>query len=593
MYSIQLIQLPLHPSSAWEPTGNIPLAPGILAAAAGLPVESVFPESLLNTMGDQALFHELKKRNPQLVGVTLYLWNMHRSIHLLRKLKRWKPELLVVAGGPEVTTDNLSLLNEQSIDLFVAGEGESFAEDVLSPDKLKNILLTGRKLLGPVASTDSPDRWPDPYRTGHLAVTPGGSVHMESQRGCASLCSYCAYRRTSPVARTVPAYKVLEKIRMFRSRGAEELVFLDPTFNSRTDLPVLLSGMKNLGLSCFAEVKGDLIRSSAITDAFAVAGFSTLEVGLQTMNIEVLHSIGRGGSPVSVLNGASRLAESGVTPVMDLILGLPGDNPENIESAAEELVSRRIHDQVQTFCLSVLPGTELRANADSLGIQYGPAPPYTVTRSGLYTIRDLLQTRERVSDILGYDADPAPRPVLTNTFPGMEIFVPERGIQHTPRSSRHGVLRINTGDAWANRNLIVSRVKERRDTDPYCPLDIVIQSEELFPLDLIEMLNELPEQECYTTEKSKLYDVPGLLRLAVIASPAIDSVWLEECSELALTVIKANSAVSLPGGGTGLLLQGSYDLSALSALYTSAPHLVFFADRELESLWNLDVLGLG
>jgi hypothetical protein len=593
MYPIQLIQLPLHPSSAWEPTGNIPLAPGILAAAAGLPVECVFPEDLVNTMGDKSLFDELKHRNPQLIGVTLYLWNTHRSVYLLRKLKRWNPELLVVAGGPEVTPDNLSLLNESSIDLFVSGEGESFAEEVLSPAKLKKILSTGQKLLGPVASTDPPDNWPDPYRTGHLAVKPGGSVHIESQRGCASLCSYCAYRRTSPVPRIISADKVLEKIRMLRNRGAEELVFLDPTFNSRADLPALLSGMKDLGLSCFAEVKGDLIRSSAITDAFAAAGFNTLEVGLQTMNMEVLHSIGRGGSPVSVLNGASLLAESGVTPVMDLILGLPGDSPKYIESAAEELVSRKIHDQVQTFCLSVLPGTELKASADSLGVKYSSTPPYTVTRSGSYTIRDLLLSRERISDILGYDADPPPRPVLTDTFPGMEIFVPEHGKVLTPPSVRHGVLRINTEDAWSNRDPIVDRVKARRETDPYCPLDVVLQSEQLFPLDLIEMLNELPEQECYTTEKAKLYGVPGLLRLSVIASPATDPVWLEECSKIALTVVIANSPVSLPGGEIGLLLQGSHDLSMLSALYTSAPHLVFFTQRELELLWNLDVLGLG
>jgi hypothetical protein len=211
----------------------------------------------------------------------------------------------------------------------------------------------------------------------------------------------------------------------------------------------------------------------------------------------------------------------------------------------------------------------------------------------MYTIQDLLRARDRVSDILGYDADPPPRSVLTDTFPGMETYVPEHGKLLTSPSTRHGVLRVNTGDAWLYRDLIVNRVMQRRDTDPYCPLDVVIQSEELFPLDLIEMLSKLPEPECYTTQKSKLYAIPGLLRLAVIASPATDPVWLEECSELALTVVRSNSAVSLPGGRVGLLLQGSYDLSVLGALYTSAPHLVFFAQRELELLWNLDVLGLG
>ncbi|MCK5035796.1 MAG: radical SAM protein, partial [Candidatus Sabulitectum sp.] len=329
-----MLQLPLHPSSAWEPTGNIPLASAILAASAALPVESIFPGELLNTLGDTALLQEIKRRDPELLGVTLYMWNRERTLHLLQELKDWKPGLLVVAGGPEVAQDNHLLLAEPSIDLFVAGEGESFASDVLSPEKLRCILESGTKLLGPVVDTDPPDHWPDPYKMGYITPLPGGSVHIETQRGCMSLCSYCAYRRTSPVPRLISADKVLNKIRMLHEMGAGELVFLDPTFNSRPDLKILLEGMSNLGLDCFAEVRSDLIHSSITTDALAGAGFSSLEVGLQTMSSEVLHSIGRGGNPLSILKGASLLKQSGITPIMDLILGLPGDDPANIEQAA-------------------------------------------------------------------------------------------------------------------------------------------------------------------------------------------------------------------------------------------------------------------
>ena len=593
MYTVQLIQLPLHPSTAWEPTGNIPLASALLAAAAALPVESIFPEKLLNTLGDTALLEELKRRDPELLGVTLYLWNRERTLYLLRSLRQWKPELLVVAGGPEVTPDNHALLMESSIDLFVAGEGESFAADVLSPEKLRRILATGQKLLGPVVDTQPPDRWPDPYEKGYLAPHEGGSVHIETQRGCQCLCSYCAYRRTSPIPRMISAETVLKKIRMLHEMGAEELVFLDPTFNSRPDLMILLKGMSHLNIDCFAEVRSDLIHSSATTDALAEAGFNSLEVGLQTMSTKVLHSVGRGGNPLSILKGAVLLKKSGITPIMDLILGLPGDNPENIELAATELVSRDLHEQVQTFCLSVLPGTELRANAKALGIQYEDRPPYTLTQSGPFSIQHLLQARDRISDILGYDAAPPPRPVLSDSFPGMEEFIPEKKQPHISPSVRHGVLRIKTSDPWAYRESILGKVRERREKDPYCPLDVVIQSENLFPLDLIDMLSDFREPECYTTEKAKIYQMPGLLRLAVIMPPATDSNWLMECSEMTLTVVRSHSTVSLPGGQVGLLLSGSHDLAQLSALYSQAPHLVFFAQKELEILWNLDVLGLG
>ncbi len=593
MFDVQLIQLPLHPSTAWEPTGNIALAPALLAAAADLPLNSIFPENLLNTLGDMTLLEEIKKRNPVLLGVTLYLWNRDRTLHLLRELKQWNPNLLIIAGGPEVTSDNEKLLNESSIDLFIAGEGESFAKEVLNPQDLKKILSTGTRLLGPVIDTNPPDFWPDPYHTGHLTPKEGGSVHIETQRGCQCLCSYCAYRRTSPIPRITPAETVLKKIRKLHEMGVEELVFLDPTFNSRLDLPQLLNGMSQFEMSCFAEVRSDLIYSASIPDSLALAGFSSLEVGLQTMSKEVLKSIGRGGNPDSIIRGASLLKDSGITPIIDLILGLPGDDPKNIQLAATELVDKNLHDQVQTFCLSVLPGTELRLNSAKLGISFQDKPPYSLTQSGEYSIKDLLLVRENVSDILGYDADPPPRPMLSDSFPGMEIFVPENKQLKTSPSTRHGVLRINTKDPWFHRQVILTKIKERRNQDPYCPLDIIIQSEKIFPLDLIEIIQEIEEPECYTKAKAEIYDSPGLVRLAVIMAESTNIQWLTECSELTTTTILSNSVTTLPGGNIGLLLKGTYDLSQLSALYSQAPHLIFFADPKLEELWNLDVLGLG
>lgn len=592
MGTVQLIQLPLHPGTAWEPTGNIPLAPAKLAAQAGLPKDSIFPEHLLNTLGDKGLLNELCSRKPDLLAVTLYLWNRQRTINLIKQYRKLHPEVLVVAGGPEVTADNADLLSEKCIDLFVAGEGEHFAKEVLHRESLSELVIAGKRLLGPFRDTSSPDRWPDPYKTGHIKPQPGGSAHVETQRGCGCLCSYCAYRRTSPVPRVMAAETALARIRHLKELGAEELVFLDPTFNARNDLETLLTGMEPLRMESFAEVRGDILKPG---DGVKLkeAGFHSLEVGLQTMSKDVLKGVGRGGDPTSILNGAEILRSSGITPVIDLILGLPGDSPENIVKAAEELTARNLGEQVQTFCLSVLPGTELRANASKLGIKYNDYPPYCLTASGSYSLHNLMEKREQVSDILGYDADPPPRPVLCHSFPGMEILVPEADACNEHPSVRHGVLRIRTEDAWQNREAIMKGILLRREQNPYCPLDIVLESANQFPLDLLDMIKAIPEPQCYDREKSNIYNVPSLVRPAVISVPTADPGWLQACSTLAVTVIKSNSAVGLPGGEVGLLLQGNHDLSTLSALYSQAPHLVFFSDPELEKLWNLDVLGLG
>jgi hypothetical protein len=155
------------------------------------------------------------------------------------------------------------------------------------------------------------------------------------------------------------------------------------------------------------------------------------------------------------------------------------------------------------------------------------------------------------------------------------------------------VLRIVTGDAWLYRQLIMERLMLRRSMDPFCPLDVVIDSKVLFPLDLIEMITDLPRPESYDTEKARIYGLPALIRPAVVAEPGTDMSWLMDCSQMAVTVIRKNEPSALPGGEVGLLIRGMHDLPELSALYSLAPHLVFFDDPGLERLWNLDVLGLG
>ncbi len=571
----------------------MPLAPARLAAAAGLPPSSVFPERLLDSLGDSALLSALLERDPWLIGVTLYMWNRERTLNLLREYRKLRPDVLIVAGGPEVTPDNRSLLSDTSVDLFVAGEGESLAGEVLHREGLSRLISSGIRITGPVMDTLPPDRWPDPYETGHLIPSPGSSAHVETQRGCGCLCSYCAYRRTSPRPRVTSAKSALRKIRMLKEKGAGELVFLDPTFNARPDLAPLLSGMAELDMSCFAEVRGDLAITDSTARSLRKAGFHSLEVGLQTVNADVLRDIGRGGSPQAILRGAGILRDCGITPVIDLILGLPGDYPGNIVLAAEKIRELGLEEQVQTFLLSVLPGTELRAKAGSLSLSFDDRPPYPVTRSGGHTLNDLLAARDCVSDILGYDADPPPRPVLCDGFPGMEVFTPGGPPPAAPPSSRHGVLRIVTEDPWNCRNEIMDRLALRRGRDPYCPLDVVIDSAAMFPLDLLDMIAGLGEPMCYERAKAEIYGVPGLLRLAVIAGPDADCSWLEECSRSAVTVVRSPGPAALPGGETGLLIQGIHDLAELSALYAGAPHLIFFTDPGLERLWNLDILGLG
>src|SRR5579864_1308893 len=69
------------------------------------------------------------ERNPKIVGIAVYIWNVAAASRLVADLKRARPQLTVVIGGPEVSYE----LDDQEIvreaDYVVTGEADlAFAE---------------------------------------------------------------------------------------------------------------------------------------------------------------------------------------------------------------------------------------------------------------------------------------------------------------------------------------------------------------------------------------------------------------------------------------------------------------------------------
>src|SRR5689334_15820911 len=103
---VVLAQLPVPQPAAFAPSGNVPLAAGALAVAAQAAgtdarVEVVLPEQT-DALGDTLLADAIAQREPAVVGLSLYLWNTQRSLHLAREIKRRSPRTRIVIGGPEV-----------------------------------------------------------------------------------------------------------------------------------------------------------------------------------------------------------------------------------------------------------------------------------------------------------------------------------------------------------------------------------------------------------------------------------------------------------------------------------------------------------
>lgn len=543
---------------------------------------------------DSEILSFVGDRKPATVGFTLYMWNVERSMWLAGQIRRLVPEAFILGGGPEVTGDNLWLRESRVFDLLVEGEGEPFALRIGETGFLRDAAGRRGGFLSTGRCSFLPDEWPDPYFTGHMESASDLPAHLETVRGCPHGCAYCSYRRICPKPREIPADRALKTLKAHRAAGRTEIVFLDPTLNGRQDLSEMLSGMKGMGLSCFGEVRAGT--GNLDPAALAEAGFHSLEVGLQSLDRSVLRAMGRRDDPERTIRGALALKEAGVEPVVDLILGLPGDTPEGIIAAGERLRSLGLGESLQVFYLSVLPGTVIRSRARRLSLAHMNRPPYWVTSLPGLSMSHLAAVREELSSLLGYDLDMEPRPVLCDGWPKaglLDLRLPVEPVI----GGRHGVLRVTGGDLWAHRHRILSATAARFERDPYCVLDVVLETESPFPLDLISLLSEIRRPPDYNDRTAAILGRAGRLRTSVIARGCSDRKWLAACAGETVTVVPLPPGVapreSFFEDRLGVLLQGFHDLAALSGKLPNHREQVFFREMELERLWCLDVLELG
>lgn len=211
---VLLVQLPIPPLGPGPIRGNVPLAGAYLklyADTRGLGHDyaiDVFPPGLANDLGDQALVAELAASDPWLVGFTCYLWNVERTLWIARELKRRRPNVKVVLGGPEITADNAWVLGSADYDFAAIGEGEqtfgSLLLGLLDGEAAPPVPVPGLYVPPPEGPRFRPDRVPafrkplpdldrlgSPYLAGILDAADERMLLLETTRGCVFNCKFC------------------------------------------------------------------------------------------------------------------------------------------------------------------------------------------------------------------------------------------------------------------------------------------------------------------------------------------------------------------------------------------------------------------
>jgi hypothetical protein len=602
MKRLRLVQLPVPPPAALASTGNVPLAAGCLGVSArvhGLTSRlelDVVPPDVTDTHGDAQLADLVARDEPDFLGLSLYLWNVERSLHLAREVKKRSPRTKVIIGGPEVSADNPFVLTQEGFDIAVTGEAEdTFAAlmDRLLEDRdaagLPGVALRGLPF-GPPPRVNFPlTQYASPYVQDLLPVDPRRSTYVETVRGCRSSCTFCFYPRSSNVLRVLDVKDSARLVAELKDRGAREVVFLDPTFNHRPEFEPLLDALAEVNadraLTFFAEV-----RAEGLTAEHAAklkrAGFDKLELGLQSVNRLTLKRVKRGGSPEKVASAAKLLHDHGIKLLVDLIVGLPGDTAYDVLRGVDFLQENALGDEAQVFALSLLPGTAMRATAEADGVVFDGAPPYRVLRTATLSGEQLSSVLDEAEQRLDRRVDEVARPHLVAQGPDVT-----RVGEPVQAGARHVSLWAE-GD-YAQREQLGRAIDARLAVDPYCTLDVVLEAKRDFPLDLIDFVRRRLDQgpPSYLTRALALRG-ENLQRRVSVVEPLdahVPDDWRSAVREL--VPLFRDQRADAPVDGPARIV-GDVSSAQWSTLREKADaDAVTFADRGLETKWLRRALG--
>jgi len=348
------------------------------------------------------------EQNPRILGLGVYIWNVQASTELVAILKRARPEIIIILGGPEVSHE----CDQQEIvrlaDHVITGEADlKFAE--VCQQLLASSDLPHRQPLPRIIPAELPDlaRVVLPYELYDERDAAHRVIYVEASRGCPFTCEFCLSSLDVPV-RAVPLESFLPAMQRLLDRGVRQFKFVDRTFNlnlvtSRAILEFFLARWQP-GLFVHFEMVPDRL-PEALRDVIAKfpPGALQFEVGIQSFDPEVGRLISRRQNFDRLEENFRWLREqSGVHVHADLIAGLPGETLESFGAGFDRLLALR-PQEIQVGLLKRLRGTPIARHDAAWAMRYNPLPPYEILQNRLLDFATLGRLRRLAKfwDIFG------------------------------------------------------------------------------------------------------------------------------------------------------------------------------------------------
>ncbi|MEZ6062750.1 MAG: DUF4080 domain-containing protein [Planctomycetaceae bacterium] len=330
---------------------------------------------------------------PRIVGVGVYIWNVEPVTKLVRDLKRLRPDIIIVAGGPEVSYEMDDQPIVRAADFVITGEA-----DLAFPELCRQ-LLTGRRPLQKIIAAQTPALTDVqlPYDLYSDEDIANRVIYVEVSRGCPFRCEFCLSALEIPV-RLFGVDAFLSAMQTLLDRGARRFKFVDRTFNlnvriSQAILQFFLERCEPGLFLHFEMIPDRLPEPLRQIIAQFPDGVLQFEIGVQTFSDHVSSLISRVQDNDKLEDNFRFLRrETGVHLHADLIVGLPGESMECFAAGFDRLVQLD-PQEIQIGILKRLKGTPIIRHDDEWQMVYSSQPPFEILSNRLIDFATMQRLR--------------------------------------------------------------------------------------------------------------------------------------------------------------------------------------------------------
>lgn len=195
-------------------------------------------------MRNSELMGLIKKFDPKIIGFSIIVDNLYTTIDLIKRVKKWNPNLITIGGQYFGTFYPEKIMKEIDLDFCIHGEGEYILlnlvnmiyknkkdfEDIKGISYRKNGII---KSTSPAKKIENLDEMPFPnrklidfnYKLFHK------STSILTSRGCPFQCRFCFFSAiTGNKWRSRSAKNIIEELEMLKNQGYKEILFVDDNF---------------------------------------------------------------------------------------------------------------------------------------------------------------------------------------------------------------------------------------------------------------------------------------------------------------------------------------------------------------------------